>query len=30
MVQEHVDELSGDDSVTLADIARHVIMGEPY
>ncbi|GAA2710032.1 DUF7691 family protein [Actinoplanes palleronii] len=29
-VQEHVNELRGDDTVTLADIARQVIMGEPY
>ena len=28
-VQEHIDELRGDDAVTLADIARQVIMGEP-
>ncbi|MEU4427076.1 hypothetical protein AB0F81_41175 [Actinoplanes sp. NPDC024001] len=29
-LQEHVNELRGDDAVTLADIARQVIMGEPY
>ncbi len=29
-VQEHINELRGDESVTLADIARQVIMGEPY
>jgi hypothetical protein len=29
-VQEHLDELRGDSAVTLADIARQVILGEPY
>jgi hypothetical protein len=29
-VQEHINELRGDNAVTLADIARQVIMGDPY
>jgi hypothetical protein len=28
-LQEHLNELRGDDEVTLADIARQVIMGDP-